>query len=330
MEQGTRISYEVCLLSYFSHVWFFATLWPVAHQASLSLGFTGQQYWSGLPFPSPGDLSNLGIKSVAHVSCPGRQVLYHCCHLGSSYEVWGYTVQPITLHFLDLWNSHSDMQNTCVHITTAKHLNHSIINSKSQVLSKYHLNQISKSQSLIHSESKFLSDCHPVKSDKICFQNAMVEQTQDQFSSVQSLSRVRLFVTPWIAARQASLSITISWSSLRLTSIESVIPSTHLILCRPLLLLPSIAPSIRVFSDESTLCISWPKYWSLSFSIISSKEPPGLISFRMDRLDLLAVQGTQESSPTPQFKSINSSAFSFLHSPTLTSVHDHRKNHSLD
>ena len=113
-----------------------------------------------------------------------------------------------------------------------------------------------------------------------------------QFSSVQSLSRVRLFVTPWIAARQASLSITNSWTSLRLTSIESVMPSSHLILCRPLLLLPPIPPSIRVFSKESTLCMRWPKYWSFSFSIIPSKEHPRLISFRMDCLDLLAVQGT--------------------------------------
>ena len=109
------------------------------------------------------------------------------------------------------------------------------------------------------------------------------------FSSFQSLSRVRLFATPWIAARQASLSITNSRSSLKLTSIESVMPSSHLILGRPLLLLPPIPPSIRVFSNESTLCMRWPKYWSFSFSIIPSKEIPGLISFRMDWLDLLAV-----------------------------------------
>ena len=111
-----------------------------------------------------------------------------------------------------------------------------------------------------------------------------------QFSSVQSLSRVWLFATPWIAVRQASLSITNSQSSLRLTSIESVMPSNHLILCCPLLLLPPITPSIRVFSDELTLCMRWPKYWSFSFSIIPSKEIPGLI-FRMDWLDILAVQG---------------------------------------
>ena len=145
-------------------------------------------------------------------------------------------------------------------------------------------------------------------------------------SLVQSLSRVRLFVTPWFAAHQASLSITNSRSSLKLTS-ESGMPSSHLILYRPLLLLPTIPPSIRVFSNESTLRMRWLKYWSFSFSISPSKEHPGLISFRMDWLDLLAVQGTlKKSSPTPQFKSINSLALSFLHSPTLTSIHDYWKN----
>ena len=154
--------------------------------------------------------------------------------------------------------------------------------------------------------------------------------TPYQFSSVQSLSRVQLFATPWIAAHQASLSITNSRSSPKLMSIESVMPSNHLILCRPLLLLPPIPPSIRVFSNESTLHMRWPKYWSFSFSISPSNEHPGLI-FRMDWLDLRAVQGTLKSLlPTPQFKSINSSALSFLHSPTVTSVHDHWKNHTID
>ena len=114
-------------------------------------------------------------------------------------------------------------------------------------------------------------------------------------SSVQSFSCVRLFATPWITASQAPLSITNSRSSLKLTSIESVMPSSHLILCRPLLLLPPIPPSIRVFSNESTLHIRWPKYWSFSFSINLSNEHPGLISFKMDWLDLLAVQGTLKS-----------------------------------
>ena len=139
------------------------------------------------------------------------------------------------------------------------------------------------------------------------------------FSSVQSLSCVRLFVTWWTSARQASLSITNFQSLLKLMSIESVIPANHLILCCPLLL-PAIFPSIRVFSNESTLHMRWPKYWSFSFSIIPFKEIPGLISFRMDWLDLLqnglvgspcSPRYSQESSPTPQFKTINSLAPSF-------------------
>ena len=151
-----------------------------------------------------------------------------------------------------------------------------------------------------------------------------------QFSSVQSLSRVRLFATPWTAAHQASLSITNSGSLFKLMSIESVMSSNHLILRHPLLLLPSIFPSIRVFSNESVLHIRWSKYWSFSFSIRPSNEYSGLISFRIDWLDLIAVQETLKSPPTPQFKSINSSSLSFLYSPTLTSIHDYWKNHSLD
>ena len=115
------------------------------------------------------------------------------------------------------------------------------------------------------------------------------------FSSVQSLSRVQLFATPWTAAHQASLSITNSWSFLKLKSIELVMPSSHLILCHPLLLLPSIFPSISVFSNEPVLLIRWPEYWSFSFSISPSNKHSGLISFRMDWLDLLAVQGTLKS-----------------------------------
>ena len=135
----------------------------------------------------------------------------------------------------------------------------------------------------------------------------------ETFSSVQLLSHVRLFSTPWIAARQASLTITNSRSSLKLTSIESVMPSSHLILCRPLFLLPPILPRIRVFSNESTLHMRWPKYWSFGFSIIPFKEHSGLISFRMDWLDLLAVHGTLKSlhfdnkSPTSQIYGFSSS-----------------------
>ena len=130
---------------------------------------------------------------------------------------------------------------------------------------------------------------------------------------------------------QASLSIINSQSLLKLMSIELVMPSNDLIFYHPLLLPLSIFPSIKVFSNESVLHIRWPKYWRFSFSISPSSEYSGLTSFRMDWLDLLAVQGTLKSLlPTPQFKSINSSALSFLYSPTLTSIHDYWKNHSLD
>ena len=150
------------------------------------------------------------------------------------------------------------------------------------------------------------------------------------FVVVQSLRLVQLFATTWTAARQAYLSFTNSQSLLKLMSIESVMPSNHLILCRPLLLLHSVFPGFRVFSSESVLCIRWPKYWSLSFSIGPSSECSGLIFFRIDWFDLLAVQGTLKSSLIPQFKSISSLVFSYLYGPTPTFIHDYRKNHSFD
>ena len=133
------------------------------------------------------------------------------------------------------------------------------------------------------------------------------------FIVVQSLSCIQLFATPWTARLQASLSITKSQSLLKLMSIESVTPSNHLIFCRPLLLLPSIFPSIRVFPNESVLLIRWPKYWSFSFSVSPSNEYSGLISFRIDQFDLLDVErNSQESSPAPQFKSLSSSVLSLF------------------
>ena len=149
--------------------------------------------------------------------------------------------------------------------------------------------------------------------------------------SVQSLSRVRLFATPWTAARQASLSITNSWSPPKCMSIESVMPSNHLILRCPLLLLPSVFPSIRVFSNESTLCIRWPKYWSFSFNISPSNEHPGLMSLKMDWLDLLVIQGTLKSllqHHTSKASILQCSAsfiVQLLHPYIITG-----KNHSLD
>ena len=151
-----------------------------------------------------------------------------------------------------------------------------------------------------------------------------------QFSSVNSLSRVWLFVTPWTAALQASFSFTISQSLPKLMSIESTIPSNYLILCCPLLLLPSIFPSIRVFfSSESAFHIRWPKCWSFSFTISPSKEYSGLISFRIGVISLL-FKGLSRSSPATQFKSTNFLVLCFLYGPVLTSVHDYWKKHSFD
>ena len=151
-----------------------------------------------------------------------------------------------------------------------------------------------------------------------------------EFISVQSLSRVRLFVTPWIAAHQASQSITKSQSSLRLTSIQSVTPSSHLILYCPLFFQPPIPPSIKVFSSESTLPMRCSKYWSFSFSIIHSKEHPGLISFRMDWLDLLAVRGTLKSLLQHHSSKASILRCTAFFTVQLTSILDHWKNHSLD
>ena len=158
----------------------------------------------------------------------------------------------------------------------------------------------------------------------------MTPENYLQFSLVQSLSRVQLFETQWTAAHQASLSITNSQSLLKLMPIKSVMPSSHLICCHPLLLPPSIFPSIRVFSNESVLRIMWPKYWSFSFSICPSNEHPGLISFRMDWLDLLAVQGTLKSLLQHHSSKASILRCSAFFITQLTSIHDHWKNHSLD
>ena len=161
-------------------------------------------------------------------------------------------------------------------------------------------------------------------SSSACFQTCKLcpqffSLGEGQLSSVQALSCVRLFATPWTAARQASLSITNSWSLLKPMSIESVMPSNHLILCHRLLLPPSIFPSIRVFSNESALHIRWPKYWRFSFNISPSNEQSGLISFRMDWLDLLAVQGTLKS--LLQHHSSKASFSSQLSSPSNSHIH---------
>ena len=183
---------------------------------------------------------------------------------------------------------------------------------------------------------------HRISSIQVYFQLLYYFECPSLFSSVQSLSLVRLFATPWTAACQVSLSITNSRSLLQFMSIESVMPYNHFILCRPLLLPPSIYPGIRVFSNESALHMRWPKYWSFSFNISSSNEHPGLISFRMDWMNLLAVQGTLKN--LLQHRSSKASilqcsafflsffffVFSFLYSPNITSIHDYWKNHSFD
>ena len=171
--------------------------------------------------------------------------------------------------------------------------------------------------------------CFPSSKSSLLPKQTVKKDSSSQFSSVaQSCPTL---CDPWAAARQASLSITNSWNLLKLMPIESVMPSNHLILCCSLLLLPSIFPSNRVFSNESVLRIRWPKYWSFSFSINPSNEYSGLISFRMDWLDLLAVQGTLKS--LFQHHSSKASILwcsAFFYSPTLTSIHDYWKNHSLD
>ena len=149
-------------------------------------------------------------------------------------------------------------------------------------------------------------------------------------SSVQSLSHVWLFATPWTSAHQASLSITNSQSLLKLMSIASVKPSNHLILCCPLLLPPSIFPSIRVFSKESVLCIRWPKYWNFNFSISPSNEYSGLISFRIDWFDFLAVQGTPRSRLQHHHSKASILQCSAFFTVQLTSIHDYWKNRSFD
>ena len=144
-------------------------------------------------------------------------------------------------------------------------------------------------------------------------------------------SHVLFFASPWTVTCKVSLSSIVSWSLLKILFFELVMPSNHLMLCYPLLLLSSIFPSIRVFSNELTLCIRWPKPWSFSFSISLSNEYSGLISFRIDYFwSPCSPRDSQESSSAPQFKGINSSVFSLLYDPTLTSVHNHWKNHNFD
>ena len=228
------------MLNHFSCVWLFVTLWIVACQTPLSMRFSMQEYWSGLPFPSPGDLWDPENESVSYVSYVGRQVLYHWEALNTDYVI------SKAFFFLSV--------------------------PRLQRLFKPLLRTL---MYLFKEEGAYL----------------VVLICSVQFSD----SVVSNSVTPWTTACQVSLSITSSRSLLKLVSFESVMPSKHLILCLPLFLLPSVFPSIRVFSNESALHIRWPKYWSFRFSTSPSNRYSGLISFKMDWLDLLAVQETLKS-----------------------------------
>ena len=235
-----------------SRVRLLATSWTAAYQAPPSMGFSRQEYWSGVPLPSP-------------MECLVVQIIYF-----SNYcECFGYPLFR------------------CIIPTQILGIQFVVLSSQNE-----HTSPLSTQKKI--RIFWYQKSCLCLLSIIICFHWISL-LSWVIFSSVQSLSHVHLFATPCTAACQASLSITNSWSLLKLMSIESVMPSDRLILCRPLLLLPPIPPSIRVSSNESTLRMRWPKYWSFSFSISPSNEHPGLISFRMDWLYLLAVQGTLKS-----------------------------------
>ena len=212
---------------------------------------------------------------------------YKQCEI-RSWCLLGPSVLLCSLSFTSIW-LYTVLPSAAARVTLLKYKSHHVTRLLNSLMTSHHTdNKIQiyalTSQGLASGIFSKLSFYHWFPHSQSCHSL--------QFSSVQSLSHVRLFATPWIAARQTSLSITNSRSLPRLMSIESVMPSSHLILCCPLLLLPPIPPSIRVFSNESALCMRWPKYWSFSFSISLSNEHLGLISFRMDWLDLFAVQGT--------------------------------------
>ena len=272
--------------------------WMVTCLVPLSMRFPRQEYWSGLPFPFPGDLPDPGVKPVSPQWQVGSLPLSH--HQEKKYvNIYVYVYMGFPCGSADKessqnmgdlgsipWSGRSPgegngnpFQYSCLE---------NPMDGGAWQATVHGLQKIG--QDWVTSLSLFIYIiAHGYIGVKFLY------FIRIQFSSVQSLSLVWLSATPSIPAHQASLSITNSQSLLKLMSIESVMPSSHLILCCPLLLLPPIPPSIRVFSNESTLRMRWPKYWSFSFSIISSKEHPGLISFRMDWLDLLAVQGTLKS-----------------------------------
>ena len=241
------------------------------------MGFSRQEAWSGLPFPSPGDVRDPG---KIHISCVTWEALGHLI------KKFVFLRKYIIICCIHYYYNFNWIVGFFYYL---KYLGTSLVLSGKDFAFQCRSLQI---KSLIEE----LRSCIPGnQKNQNIKQKQYCNKFNKDFSSVQSLGYVGLFATPWITARQASLSFTNSRSLLKLMPIESVMPSSHLILCCPLLLLPPTPPSIRVFSNESTLCMRWPKYWSFSFSISPSNEHPGLISLRMDWLDLLAVQGTLKS-----------------------------------
>ena len=277
------------VLSHFSPVQLFVMLWTVACQAPLPLEFSRQEYWSGLPCPTPGDLPDPGMEPVSLISPDfaggffitsatwEAPFLLYYFSIKTKTKINKQQVFVLGVHGSQTFHGVSEEVKPCNH------------RQKFQRFKYVHQAQIEKWINLLSDTQTYLLHFHL------------------PFSSVQLLSCVRLFKTPWTIASQTSLSITNSRSLFKLMSIVLAMPTNHLILCHPLLLLSSILSSIRIFSSELASRTRWPKYWSFSFGISLSAEYSGLISFSIDWFDLLAVQETlKESSPTPQFKSINS------------------------
>ena len=278
------IFFIACVLSCFSPVWLFAMLWIVACQVPLSMAFSRQEYWSGLPCSPPGDRPKLGMEPKSLMSPALVRVhakaLQSCLTLSDpmDYSLPGSSVHRILQARILEWGP-----------MPSPYIGRQVL---------YHWCHLGSPTFLI-----------------CCWCCCSVSQSS-------------LFVTPWTAAYQTSLSFTISQRLVKLKSIESVIPSNNLVLYHPLLLLPSIFPSIRVFYNESALRIRCPEYWSFSFNISPSNEYSGFISFKMDWLDPLTVQGRSQESKT-RLKSLNSLVLSFLYSPTRTSIHDYWKKPEL-
>ena len=281
-------------------------LWTVARQAPLSMGFPRQEYWSGLPFPSPGDLPDPGIEpgspSLQADSLlsepPGKSEKENICKLFLSSDFRYSDGLGRGFYCPHLKAGPQESFDWQVRQWSGLWLprRHGLcwVQPQGCQFPMGHAGETSAWYEFGWASGWGQGATQQMEAGG-GHSLPLAEEGAFRTGSVQSLSQVRLFATPWTAACQASLSITNSQSLLELMSVESVMPSNYIILCCPLLLLPSIFPGTRVFSNESVLCIRWPKYWSFSFSISPSNEYLGLISFRNDWLDLLVVQGTLKS-----------------------------------